>query len=63
MIWIEKEIKQKRLIYESSDVDGYAQLNENLIDIQNIMKKNIDEVMHRMDRLNGMRFQWWYEYI
>lgn len=58
MIWIEKEIKQKRLIYESSDVDGYAQLNENLIDIQNIMKKNIDEVMHRMDRLNGMRFQW-----
>lgn len=61
MIWIEKEIKQKRLIYESSDVDGYAQLNENLIDIQNIMKKNIDEVMHRMDRLNGMMFQWWYE--
>lgn len=58
MIWIEKEIKQKRLIYESSDVDGYAQLNENLIDIQNIMKKNIDEVMHRMDRLNGMKFQW-----
>ncbi|KAK8789925.1 hypothetical protein WA158_006705 [Blastocystis sp. Blastoise] len=51
----EKEILSKRTIYENGNVDEYAQLNDNLIDIQNIMKKNINEVMTRVEKLDSVQ--------
>ena len=44
----------KRRLYDqsTSSLDGYNQINENLIDIQNIMRKNIDEVVHRVEKLD-----------
>lgn len=50
----DKEIQAKRRLYDqpSSSLDSYAQLSENLIDIQNIMRKNIDEVVHRVEKLD-----------
>ena len=50
----DKEIQMKRRLYDQSTggLDGYNQINENLIDIQNIMRKNIDEVVHRVEKLD-----------
>ena len=53
--WLsDKEIQMKRRLYDqsTSGLDGYNQINENLIDIQNIMRKNIDEVVHRVEKLD-----------
>ena len=53
--WLsDKEIQMKRRLYDQStgSLDGYNQINENLIDIQNIMRKNIDEVVHRVEKLD-----------
>lgn len=53
--WLpDKEIQMKRRLYDqsTSSLDGYNQINENLIDIQNIMRKNIDEVVHRVEKLD-----------
>ena len=55
VLWTaDKEIQAKRRLYDqpSSSLDSYAQLSENLIDIQNIMRKNIDEVVHRVEKLD-----------
>ena len=55
----DKEIQAKRRLYDqpSSNLDSYAQLSENLIDIQNIMRKNIDEVVHRVEKLDRKWFE------
>ena len=50
----DKEIQQKRRQYDnqSGNLDSYNQINESLIDIQNIMRKNIDEVVQRVEKLD-----------
>lgn len=56
--WLDKEIQQKRRQYDdqSGNLDSYNQINESLIDIQNIMRKNIDEVVQRVEKLDRKGF-------
>lgn len=56
---IDKEIQQKRRQYDdqSGNLDSYNQINESLIDIQNIMRKNIDEVVQRVEKLDRSDFK------
>ena len=44
LLSIDKEIQAKRKLYDqpTSSLDSYNQINESLVDIQNIMRKNID---------------------
>ena len=53
-LWLDKEIQQKRRQYDdqNGNLDSYNQINESLIDIQNIMRKNIDEVVQRVEKLD-----------
>ena len=53
---IDKEIQAKRKLYDqpTSSLDSYNQINESLVDIQNIMRKNIDEVVQRVEKLDRM---------
>ena len=56
--WLDKEIQQKRRQYDdqNGNLDSYNQINESLIDIQNIMRKNIDEVVQRVEKLDRMGY-------
>ena len=51
---VDKEIQQKRRAYDNQggNLDSYNQINESLIDIHNIMRKNIDEVVQRVEKLD-----------
>ena len=51
---VDKDIQQKRRAYDSQtgNLDSYNQINESLIDIHNIMRKNIDEVVQRVEKLD-----------
>ena len=51
---VDKEIQQKRRAYDnqSGNLDSYNQINESLIDIHNIMRKNIYEVVQRVEKLD-----------
>ena len=44
----------KRRLYDqqTGSLDNYNQINESLLDIQNIMRKNIDEVVQRVEKLD-----------
>lgn len=52
--WIDKDIQTKRRLYDqqTGSLDGYNAINESLLDIQNIMRKNIDEVVQRVEKLD-----------
>ena len=57
LVWtdgIDKDIQQKRRAYDNQtgNLDSYNQINESLIDIHNIMRKNIDEVVQRVEKLD-----------
>ncbi|KAM7453606.1 hypothetical protein BLSTO_05644 [Blastocystis sp. subtype 1] len=49
----DREIQMKRKQYDQqgSNTDSYGQINESLIDIQNIMRKNINEVVQRVEKI------------
>ncbi|OAO12505.1 vesicle-trafficking protein SEC22b [Blastocystis sp. ATCC 50177/Nand II] len=50
----DREIQMKRKQYDQqgSSTDSYGQINESLIDIQNIMRKNINEVVQRVEKID-----------
>ena len=51
---IDRDIQLKRRQYDqpSDTMDSYSKMNESLIDITNIMRKNIDEVVQRVEKLD-----------
>lgn len=51
---VDREIQMKRKHYDQqgSSTDSYGQINESLIDIQNIMRKNINEVVQRVEKID-----------
>lgn len=54
---LDREIQQKRRAFDNQtgNLDSYNQINESLIDIHNIMRKNIDEVVQRVEKLDRRR--------
>ena len=60
LLSIDKEIQTKRKLYDqpTGSLDSYNQINESLVDIQNIMRKNIDEVVQRVEQLDRMVYLW-----
>lgn len=54
MSHVDREIQMKRKQYDQqgSGTDSYGQINESLIDIQNIMRKNINEVVQRVEKID-----------
>ena len=44
--------KRKQYDQQGSSTDSYGQINESLIDIQNIMRKNINEVVQRVEKID-----------
>ena len=55
---VDKEIQMKRRLYDqqNTSLDSYNQINESLLDVQNIMRKNIDEVVQRVEKLDRICF-------
>ena len=51
---LDREIQQKRRAFDNQtgNLDSYNQINESLIDIHHIMRKNIDEVVQRVEKLD-----------
>ena len=51
---VDKDIQIKRKMYDQQNgsLDSYNQINESLMDIQNIMRMNIDEVVQRVEKLD-----------
>ena len=45
-------MKRKQYDQQGSNTDSYGQINESLIDIQNIMRKNINEVVQRVEKID-----------
>lgn len=47
----------KRRLYDqpANAIDSYNQINESLLDIQNIMRKNIEDVVQRAEKLDCMK--------
>ena len=60
LLSIDKEIQAKRKLYDqpTTSLDSYNQINESLVAIQNIMRKNIDEVVQRVEKLDRMVNSW-----
>ena len=52
--FVDKEIQMKRRLYDqpNTSLDSYNQINESLLDVQNIIRKNIDEVVQRVEKLD-----------
>ena len=49
----------RRRLYDqpTSSMDSYNQINESLLDIQNIMRKNLDEVVQRVEKLDRIELK------